>query len=264
MEAEGIVRGLVHRYEVPLQYYLRLGEGELHLNPALGQQVRLQFTGEINCIYCGRKIKKSFNQGSCYPCFRQRPENDLCIVKPSLCHFEAGTCRDETFGRQNCQQPHYVYLALSSEVKVGITRKNNQLKRWADQGAVQGIPIAEVPSRKVAGELELILSQYVPDKTNWRKMLLGEVEAVDLKQVRDDLFRHVPPAFRHYILTEEEIIQLTYPILEELSKITSYNLEKEMIIEDQLIGIKGQYLLFAGGVINMSKYRGYYLNIQIA
>ncbi|WP_153944945.1 DUF2797 domain-containing protein, partial [Acinetobacter baumannii] len=70
----------------------------------------------------------------------------------------------------HCMIPHYVYLALSSGVKVGLTRKNNEKKRWVDQGAVRAIPIAEVPTRKMAGELEVYLTQYVADKTDWRKM----------------------------------------------------------------------------------------------
>ncbi|GGK32381.1 hypothetical protein GCM10010965_26600 [Caldalkalibacillus thermarum] len=263
MQASGMIKGLSHEYGDPIQYYLALGEGTLPLNQVLGEALRLQFTGEIECVYCGRKIKKTYNHGSCYVCFKKRPENDLCIVKPSLCHFEEGTCRDAAFGEQHCMIPHYVYLAVSSDVKVGLTRKNNELKRWADQGAIKAIPIAEVPNRKTAGELEEALADYLPDKTNWRKMLKGEINDVDLKQVRDEVLRLVPESFRHYILTEEEIVQLTYPVLEEVGQIKSYNLDKQPQIEDRLIGIKGQYLLFAGGVINIKKYCGYHVHVKV-
>ena len=44
--------------------------------------------------------------------------------------------------------PHYVYLANSSGIKVGITRESQGEKRWMDQGASQAILLAEVPNRR--------------------------------------------------------------------------------------------------------------------
>lgn len=264
MLIEGMLRGLNHRYERPLQYFLQVGEGELHLNPLIDKELKLQYVGEIACIYCGRKVKKTYNNGSCYPCFRDRAENDLCIVRPDRCHFEEGTCRDATFGETHCMIPHYVYLALSSDLKVGLTRKNNELKRWGDQGAVQAIPIAELPTRKLAGELEAALTQHLPDKTNWRKMLLGEIAEQDLNQVRQEIIQLIPEEYKPFILTETEIVEFTYPILEDIGKIKTYNLDKQPVLEDRLIGIKGQYLIFEQGVINMRKYTGYHISIQTA
>jgi hypothetical protein len=263
MHIQGMLQGLVHHYDHPLQYSIRLGKEDYKLNEYLGQALQFHFEGQIECVHCGRKIKKTFNGGSCYPCFKSLPENDLCIVKPELCHFEHGTCRDESWGEKHCMIPHYVYLALSSDVKVGLTRKNNQLKRWGDQGAVQAFPIAELPNRKMAGELEVALTAHLKDKTNWRKMLLGDLEDVNLHQVREEILTLIPEPFQAYILKEEEMIEYTYPILEQIEKIKSYNLDKQPIFNDRLIGIKGQYLIFEKGVINMRKYAGYHLMIEV-
>jgi hypothetical protein len=76
-------------------------------------------------------------------------------------------------------QPHIVYLALSSEVKVGVTRKTQVPTRWIDQGAIEAVSIVEVPNRYLAGITEVALKNYA-DKTNWRKMLTNSIEPVDL------------------------------------------------------------------------------------
>lgn len=253
----GFIQGFAHRYEEPVGYELMIGEEKVDMNPWIGKEIRIQYTGRITCIHCGRKVKKTYNSGSCYPCFTTRPDNDLCIVKPHECHFEKGTCRDEAFAQTHCMIPHTVYLAISSGVKVGITRKNNEKKRWVDQGAVRAIPLAEVPTRKMAGELEVILSQHVADKTNWRKMLKGDIDWVDLFALREELSQEIPFHFQPYLLQVEEWLDIVYPVTESLEKITAYNLDKQPLIEDRLIGIKGQYLIFSKGVLNIKKYAGY-------
>jgi uncharacterized protein YeaC (DUF1315 family) len=65
-----------------LQYELPCGEDQVvPLNALLGRTEPLRLLGEINCIHCGRKTKKSFNQGFCYPCFKRLAQCDSCIVK---------------------------------------------------------------------------------------------------------------------------------------------------------------------------------------
>ena len=263
MNIKGKIVGFAHRYEEPVGYELLIGEEQIYLNEWIGQDITIQHTGQITCVHCGRKIKKTYNNGSCYPCFTTRPDNDLCIVKPHECHFEKGTCRDEDFAHTHCMIPHYVYLAISSGVKVGITRKNNEKKRWVDQGAVRAFPIAEVPTRKMAGEIEIILSQHIGDKTNWRKMLKSDIDWVDLKELRENLMEKIPSSFQSYLLREEEWTDISYPYGDPLEKITAYNLDKQPIIEDRLIGIKGSYLLFSKGVLNIRKYAGYEAVINV-
>jgi len=253
---------LTHQVYQPIQYSLQIGEEKVSLNEAIGRNVKIAFKNEIHCIHCGRKIKKTYNNGSCYPCFIKLPQNDLCIVKPSLCHYAEGTCRDPEFGDHQCNIPHYVYLALSSDVKIGLTRTPNAMKRWVDQGAVQSIPIAELPTRKMAGDLELFLTQHLPDKTNWRKMLKGDIEEKDILQIREEVRNLIPEEYQQYLLDIEEINEFIYPIQEKVTNITSVNLDKQPIFEGKLIGMKGQYLLFDAGVLNVKKYAGYHIEIE--
>ncbi|ALS23351.1 MULTISPECIES: DUF2797 domain-containing protein [Paenibacillus] len=258
----GFLRGFMHRHESPVQYILRLDENEVQLNDWIGEQLEIRFLHEIRCIHCSRKIKKTYNSGYCYPCFIALAENDLCIVKPHECHFDQGTCRDEAFAQTHCMVPHYVYLAVSSGLKVGLTRKGNQMKRWTDQGAVQAIPIAELPTRKLAGELEFELSKHVMDKTDWRKMLKGEVSEIELLQSRDEILAHVPEAFKPYLLDDTKVFEFLYPQLEPVQKIKTYDLDKSPVITDRLIGIKGSYLMFGQAVMNVKKFSGYRVSIS--
>ncbi len=263
MKITGQLRELTHHYGSPVKYFLKIDEEEIALNDLIGKSVKLKFLNEINCIYCGRKIKKTYNNGYCYPCFRDLPQNDLCIVKPHICHFDKGTCRDEAFAHSHCMVPHYVYLALSSDVKVGLTRKTNSLKRWVDQGAVQSIPIAELPTRKMAGELEFALTKHLNDKTNWRKMLKGDIAEKDLLQAREDIKELIPNEFQPYLLDIEEINEFEFPVAATLEKIVSLNLDKQESIEGELKGIKGQYLILDIGVFNIKKHTGYKIELEM-
>ena len=96
------------RLEQPVQYSLRLGEQDLDLNALLGQGVRLEYLGAIHCSHCGRKTKKSFSQGYCYPCFSKLAQCDTCIMSPERCHYAAGTCREPAWGEQFCMTEHVV------------------------------------------------------------------------------------------------------------------------------------------------------------
>lgn len=262
MTITGFLRGLDHEYSSPITYRLPLGEESVTLNDWLGKEMKLSFLGDIQCVNCGRKIKKTYQNGYCYPCVISLPETDLCIVKPNECHYHLGTCRDPKFAEKYCMIPHYVYLAVSSGMKVGITRKNNEMKRWVDQGAIQAIPIAETPDRKTAGELEAALSEHLPDKTNWRKMLRGEAEPVDLLEMREQVFSLFPEQFKPFAIHRDEWIEIAYPLLESLGKVKTYNFDKQPSVEDRLIGIKGQYLLFEQAVLNIRKFSGYKIEIS--
>lgn len=264
MKEIGFLRPLQHQYAHPITYYALLDQTQIPLNPLLGNKIHITYMGEKACCHCGRKIKKTYNNGYCYRCFKVLPENDLCIVKPNLCHFDQGTCRDDTFGEQYCMQKHYVYLALSSDVKVGITRKENAFRRWMDQGAVSALPIAELPNRKSAGELEIYLSQYVADRTNWRKMLKNVIVPKNLEEVRESLYEVIPEKFQTYLLTDEPVQQFTYPSLATPEKITALNLDKEPKVTGLLLGIKAQYLILDTGVLNMRRHAGYKVTFAVS
>jgi len=262
VQLQGFIQGLHHQVRETVHYFLQMDERHVLLNEWLNRELSLSFMHEKACVHCGRKVKKTYNNGYCYPCFRDLAENDLCIVKPHQCHYHLGTCRDEAWAQAHCMIPHIVYLALSSDVKVGVTRKGNSLKRWVDQGAIQAIPIAELPTRKMAGELEAHLSRYLPDKTNWRKMLAGETAEADLPAVREKVMEWAPEPFRPYLLDEVQLVEIMYPMLEEARKLQSFQLDKQPQISGRLIGIKGQYLIFEHGVFHVKKHVGYKVALE--
>ncbi len=263
----GNLQKMQTRLDDPVTYDLPLSEQLIPLNPYIGKSLTLRYTGNINCINCNRKIKKTFNQGFCYPCFTRLAQCDMCIMKPELCHYDAGTCREPEWGETHCMIPHYVYLANSSGLKVGITRHTQIPTRWIDQGAIQALPIFKVTSRYVSGLVEVAIAEHVSDKTSWQKMLKNQVEAIDLPEKRDDLFgqcrdvmESIAGKFDHPVmeyLNDELAIEIHYPVQEYPTKVKSFNLDKADRAEGMLMGIKGQYLIFDTGVINIRKYGGY-------
>lgn len=253
----------------PVRYALPLGERDVPLNDRLGKTFRLRFEGAITCIHCDRKIKKTFSQGFCYPCFQRLAQCDQCIVKPELCHFAQGTCREPEWGEAHCMIPHTVYLANSSTLKVGITRGIEPVYRWIDQGAIQGLPIRRVGTRLESGQVEVALKDYVADKTNWRAMLKGEADPIDLVAERDALLaRYAADAPDKPLLgeaiEEAEPVEIEYPVAEFPKKIVSHNFDKKEVFEGTLMGIKGQYLILDTGVVNVRKYGGYHLALDDA
>ena len=257
----------------PVEYSLPVNDATLALNRSIGGHVRIDYQGEINCISCGRKTGKSYAQGHCYPCFISLAECDMCILKPETCHFAAGTCRQPDWGLAHCMQPHYVYLANSSGIKVGITRGSQIPTRWIDQGASQALPIFRVESRYQSGLLEVTIKNHVADRTDWRKMLRGDPEPVDLARLRDGLadqceaeISRLQQAFgEHAIeyLPAESVVDIHYPVAEYPQKIRSFNLLKQPRIEGALLGIKGQYLILDTGVLNVRNHAGYKIEVHL-
>lgn len=255
-----------------VKYFLPVGDEEVSMNELIGKPISLLFQGAINCTHCGRKTKKSFNQGFCYPCFKKLPQCDQCIVKPELCHFHEGSCRDESWGEQFCFKDHYVYLANSSGVKVGITRGTQVPTRWMDQGAVQALPIFKVSTRLQSGKVERLLGEHVADKTNWRKMLKNEVDDLTLSETRDVLLEKCKDGLKALEdefgiqaiqrLPDAEQIEINYPVLNYPLKVSSFNFDKTPEVTGVLQGIKGQYLILDTGVINMRKFTAYQVAIS--
>lgn len=255
-----------------VSYQLKLDDQLIDLNSYLGKPIKLTYVGQINCTHCGRKTNKSFAQGHCYPCFKKLPQCDLCIMSPEKCHYDQGTCRDPAWGEQFCFQSHYVYLANSSGVKVGITRGTQIPTRWIDQGAIQALPILRVETRFQSGLVERIFAEHVTDKTNWRAMLKGQVDPIDLYAERDRLMqlchdglselenRYGLQAIQR--LPDAEMLALDFPVLNFPSKITSLNFDKNPVVEGVLQGIKGQYLLLDSGVINLRKFTAYQIEFS--
>ncbi len=262
------IEGHLHKMRVeagpPVAYWLDLEGGSVALHEHIGRALWIDWLGEIHCIHCGRKTTKSFNQGYCYPCFRSLARCDICIVSPEKCHYDAGTCREPEWAEGHCLQPHVVYLSNTAGVKVGITRETQIPTRWIDQGARQALPLARVPTRHDAGRLEEAFKAHVADRTNWRAMLKDDYEAVDLPQLAEELCQRVEPALEpdlagriEWLLQRAEPRTLDYPAESWPQKISSFNLDKTPRVGGRLQAIKGQYLIFDAGVINMRKYAGY-------
>ncbi|MFJ4371297.1 DUF2797 domain-containing protein [Pseudomonas japonica] len=269
----GSIRKMAARLETPVvQYAFRLDEVEVPVNPMIGQTVRLEYLGAIHCSHCGKRTKTSFSQGYCYPCMTRLAQCDVCIMSPERCHYDAGTCREPSWGEQFCMTDHVVYLANSSGIKVGITRASQLPTRWLDQGASQALPILRVATRQQSGLVEDLLRSQVADRTNWRALLKGDAEPVDLASVRDQLFDSCGDGIRGLQerfglqaiqpLTDGEPLEIRYPVEAYPSKIVSFNLDKNPVAEGTLLGIKGQYLIFDTGVINIRKYTAYQLAVH--
>lgn len=270
--ARGNLRKMHSRLDAPVSYQLPLQSagGELQLTPLnelLGQHLQLRYAGQINCVHCNRVTNKSFNQGYCYPCFQTLAQCDSCIIHPERCHFDQGTCREPAWGEEFCMRDHIVYLANSSGAKVGITRSTQVPTRWIDQGAIQALPIMRVRSRLQSGALEVLIRRYVTDKTNWRDMLRGNDQQVDLVAERDRLLalceadiRDLTQRFGFHAIspvTGIAPIDISYPVLVYPEKIATLSFDKDPVVEGTLMGIKGQYLIFEHGVINMRRFSGY-------
>jgi Protein of unknown function (DUF2797) len=258
-----------------VQYRLPIGDQLLPMNEHIGETIQLRYQQEINCIACGRKTNKSFGQGHCFPCFRRLASCDMCIMKPETCHYAEGTCRQPEWGESNCFIPHYVYLANSSGIKVGITRGTQIPTRWMDQGAGQALPIFQVANRLQSGLIEVAIKQHVSDRTDWRKMLKGDAEPLNLISMRDELLdkcageidtltieqgddENGEPAIK---VLDEQVVDIKYPVSEYPEKIKSLNFDKQAELEGTLMGIKGQYLILDTGVLNIRKFSGY--NIEV-
>jgi Protein of unknown function (DUF2797) len=270
---QGTLAKMNTQLDTIVQYELPVGNERIPLNALLGKPIKLRFTGQILCVHCNRAIKKSFNQGYCYPCFTALAQCDMCIMKPETCHYDAGTCREPEWGESFCFQPHVVYLANSSGIKIGITRQTQTPTRWIDQGAVQALPIFKVQSRLQSGLIEVAFAKHVSDKTSWQQMLKNHVQPIDLFAKRDSLIKlcqadlsEISQGFAENDIKpilNAPIVDIHYPIDIYPKKITSFNFDKNSLVSGVLQGIKGQYLLLDTGVINIRKYTGYEVEFSV-
>lgn len=255
--------------EEPVAYTLPIGSEKISMNNLIGRSISLTHTGKIHCINCGKKTKKSYSQGHCYPCMKKLASCDMCIMKPETCHFDQGTCREPDWGQNFCMKPHYVYLANSSGLKVGITRETQIPTRWIDQGAQEALPIAKVQTRYQVGLMEVAIKTYANDRTDWRKMLRNDVADVNLQEKRDEIFSLCKEEISAIqvrfgegsisLIPDANLIHIQYPVIQYPEKIKAHNFDKTPVVSGILQGIKGQYLLLDTGVLNIRKFTGYEL-----
>ena len=234
------------------------------MNQLLNKEITINFEG-FQCLNCGKK-KKIFRQGFCYDCFYSSPAVGDWIMKPELSTAHLGIAdRDLDYESKVQLQPHIVYLALSSEVKVGVTRKTQVPTRWIDQGAEKALTIVEVPNRYLAGITEVALKNHFADKTNWRKMLTNDIASIDLVVEKLKLQELLPNEVQDFFYSDKnDLYEMHYPVLEYPKKINSLSLDKTPNFKGVLIGIKGQYLIFGDGtVFNIRSSEGYVVSLSL-
>ncbi|UOK42779.1 MULTISPECIES: DUF2797 domain-containing protein [Flavobacterium] len=265
MTYEGVLTKMQTEFGNPIQYYLVFENSFLNINQLLNKELEITFQG-YQCLNCGKK-KKIFRQGFCYDCFMSSAAAGDWIMKPELSTAHLGIeDRDLEYEKRVQLQPHIVYLALSSEIKVGVTRKTQVPTRWIDQGAIQAVPIVEVPNRYLAGITEVALKNHYADKTNWQKMLKNEIPEVDLVAERNGLGNLIPEEVQPYFaVVPDTKYDLVYPVLEYPKKVNSLNLDKTPQFSGKLSGVKGQYLIFEDGtVFNVRTFEGYVVKINLS
>ena len=267
MKFKGHLRKMTTQHSSPVSYQIPIDDQFIPISELIGKEITFKHLDEIHCVACGKKTKKSFSQGYCFPCMRSLAECDICMVSPEKCHYSEGTCRDEAWGKEHCFIDHYVYLANSSGLKVGITRETNVPFRWMDQGAAAALPIYKTKNRLLSGLVETSFKKSVNDKTSWQRMLKGEPEEINLSERRDVLFTQ----FKSDIDSirkehgEDSVIELSneeqqtfhFPVENYPEKVKSFNFDKTPEISGTLVGIKAQYLILDSGVLNIRKFAGY-------
>ncbi|WP_298473511.1 DUF2797 domain-containing protein [uncultured Maribacter sp.] len=263
MQYEGVLKKMQTELGSPIQYYLVFDSDFLNINQVLDKNLTIDFI-KYQCLNC-KNDRAIYRQGFCKSCFFETPSAGDWIMRPELSTAHLGIeDRDLEFEKKAQLQPHIVYLANSSNVKVGVTRKAQVPKRWIDQGAHEAIEIVEVPNRYLAGVTEVALKNYVGDKTNWRKMLTNSTDDENLVEWRTKLKQYIPSEVQEYFIENNTETHLEFPVLKYPEKVKSLNLSKTPSYTGKLKGIKGQYLIFEDNtVFNIRANEGLYVGLTI-
>lgn len=251
-------------YHLPLYDILEKGV-LVDMNALIGQPISIRFEGAIHCVVSGKKIKKTFGDGMSYEAFMSSPEASPSIIRPELSRIHEGIAlRDYDWEVAHHMQPHIVYLSLTNDVKVGVTRTRQVPYRWIDQGATEAIVLAETPYRQAAGLIEVALKDHITDKTNWQRMLRNDVNEHDpLVEIKQRLFPFIPEELQKYFSKDNSVLHINYPVTHYPDKVKSLKLDTSPEIEKTLDGIKGQYLIFDdGAVLNVRSHSGYRITLE--
>lgn len=264
MTYEGVLTKMQTELNDVVQYYLVFEQDFLNLNQVLDKKLSINFL-KYRCLKC-EKEKKVFANGVCYQCFSTSPDMGQWVIRPELSTAHLGQeDRDLDYEQQAQLQPHIVYLANSSNVKIGVTRKSQIPTRWIDQGAHEAIEVVEVPNRYLAGITEVALKEHVSDKTNWRQMLTNNLKDLDLVAIKEELRPYLPEEVKEYYLPNAQELEIKFPVLSYPSAIKTLNLGKTPFYEGILKGIKGQYLIFHDGMVfNVRKHEGFGVSLDIS
>ncbi|WP_250435111.1 DUF2797 domain-containing protein [Hanstruepera flava] len=243
MTYQGVLTKMETELAEPIQYYLVFENDFININQLLDKTIEIEFIG-YQCLNCGLN-KPIYRQGFCKSCFYDIPQAADWIMRPELSTAHLGKeDRDLEYEKKVQLQPHIVYLANSSNVKVGVTRKSQVPTRWIDQGAHEAIEIVEVPNRYLAGITEVALKDHVSDKTNWRSMLKNDIQDENLVEWRERLKPYIPEEAIDYYIASNMETNLSFPVEKYPEKPKSLNITKAKTYTGKLVGIKGQYLIF--------------------
>ena len=263
MQFEGQIRKMITENGNPVKYYWDFKHDFVTMNRLLGKRIKVNFD-HYECLGCGED-KEIFQMGYCKNCFFTLPQANPSIISPELSTAHLGIAQRDLEWEQKFElQPHVVYLANSSGIKVGVTRATQIPTRWIDQGASEAIIIARTENRYEAGMIEVALKNVIADKTNWQRMLKNDVPEINLYEQFGLLKENIGEEQRHFLVDEPEVYQLNYPVLEYPTKVKSTNLKKNPEIEGVLKGIKGQYLIFEdNSVFNVRSHEGFYVKLEL-
>lgn len=263
MQYQGVLKKMSTENLESVQYYLDMKTDFLNMNQLLNKILTLNFV-TYECLSCGLE-REIYRQGFCKSCFFETARAGDWIMRPELSKAHLGEeDRDLAYEQQMQLQPHIVYLANSSNVKVGVTRKAQVPTRWIDQGAHEAIEIVEVPNRYLAGITEVALKEHIADKTNWRKMLRNEVEDENLVEWQHKLQEFIPEEVKEYFIENNKETTIHFPVEKYPTKPKSLNLVKDQTYTGKLVGIKGQYLIFEDEtVFNIRANEGLVVTIEV-
>ena len=264
MTYQGVLTKMETEFTSPIQYYLVFENDFLNMNQLLNKQITMQFV-KYQCLNCGLD-KPIYRQGYDRQCFFDVAQAGDWIMRPELSTAHLGKeDRNLEYEKKVQLQPHIVYLANSSNVKVGVTRKSQVPTRWIDQGAHEAIEIVEVPNRYLAGITEVALKDFVGDKTNWRKMLKNDIEDENLVEWRERLKTYIPSEAKDYYIENNTETNIEFPVIKYPDKPKSLNIQKAQQYSGKLVGIKGQYLIFEDEtVFNVRANEGLVVNISVS
>ena len=263
MQFEGQIRKMMTENENPIKYYWNFKNDFIVMNQLLGKKIKISFD-HYECLGCGLD-KEIYQMGYCKNCFFTLPEANPSIISPELSTAHLGIAQRDLEWEQKFElQPHIVYLANSSGVKVGVTRETQIPTRWIDQGASEAIVIARTANRYEAGMIEVALKDVISDKTNWQRMLKNEVPEVNLFEKYQEIKNVIGTDFQQFLVEEPTVYQLDYPVISYPEKVKSLNLKKTPEIEGVLKGIKAQYLIFEdNSVFNVRGHEGFYVKLDV-
>ncbi len=263
MQYTGVLKKMNTEFLDTIQYFLDMKTDLINVNQLLNKTIEISFV-TYECLSCGLE-KEIYRQGFCKSCFFETPHAGDWIMRPELskAHLDEED-RDLEYEKKVQLQPHIVYLANSSNVKVGVTRKTQVPTRWIDQGAHEAIEIVEVPNRYLAGITEVALKDYVKDKTNWRKMLKNDIEDESLDAWKEKLKAFIPEEVKEYFIENNKETEINFPVHKYPEKPKSLNIKKEGSYTGKLVGVKGQYLIFEDDtVFNVRANEGLVVKIEL-